>query len=76
MSSIASRCRTGNDAHALFVVGLAKLASECRTVDVPPLLRELILHAVAKSPLLYDVPEHRRLIGVLLDELSRCRQRH
>jgi AraC-like DNA-binding protein len=52
-----------------FAVGLANLARECRAVDVPPLLRELILRAVAKSPLLHGVPEHQRLIGLLLDEL-------
>ncbi len=52
-----------------FEPGLAKLERDCRAVNVSPLLRELILHAVAKSPLLLSVPEHERLIGVLLDEL-------
>jgi AraC-like DNA-binding protein len=52
-----------------FAPGLAKLEHECRAVNVPPLVRELILHAAVKSPLLLGVPAHMRLIGVLLDEL-------
>lgn len=52
-----------------FTPGMAKLERECRAMDVPPLVRELILHAAAKSPLLISVPAHERLIGVLLDEL-------
>jgi AraC-like DNA-binding protein len=52
-----------------FSVGLARLAPECRAVDVTPLLRELILRAVARSPLLHGVPAHERLFGLLLDEL-------
>lgn len=40
-----------------------------QTVNVPPLLRELIVHAVVTSPLRTGVPEHQRLVGVLVDQL-------
>jgi AraC-like DNA-binding protein len=36
---------------------------------VPPLLRELIVHAVVSSPLYADTPEDQRLVGVLIDQL-------
>jgi AraC-like DNA-binding protein len=49
---------------------LAAMTSEWRAVNVPPLLRELILHAVLICPLDLTRPEHERLIGVLLDQLS------
>jgi len=39
-------------------------------VSVPPLLRELILHTVLICPLDLRRPEHERLIGVLLDQLT------
>jgi AraC-like DNA-binding protein len=39
-------------------------------VDVSPLLRELVLHAVRISPLLRDRAEHRRLVATLADQLS------
>jgi AraC-like DNA-binding protein len=45
------------------------LPSRCCVLPVPPLLRELILHAVAKGPLHRDVPEQRRLIDFLRDQL-------
>jgi AraC-like DNA-binding protein len=38
-------------------------------VNVPPLLRELIIHAVVTSPLYADVPEDQRLVGVVIDQL-------
>lgn len=47
----------------------ADLPRECRVVDVPPLLRELILHAVALGSLDRRVPEEARLLAVLLDQL-------
>ena len=39
-------------------------------VDVPPLLRELILQAVRDCPLRRDHAEHRRLVDVLGDRLA------
>jgi AraC-like DNA-binding protein len=45
------------------------LPRRCCVLPVPPLLRELILHAVAKGPLHRDVPEQRRLIDFLRDQL-------
>jgi AraC-like DNA-binding protein len=41
----------------------------CQVFDVPPLLRELILHAVALGGLDRRVPAQGRLLGVLLDQL-------
>jgi AraC-like DNA-binding protein len=41
----------------------------CRVVDVTPLARELVLHAVRTAPLWLDEPVHRRLLGVLADQL-------
>jgi AraC-like DNA-binding protein len=49
-------------------VGLAEVAADCRAVNVSPLLRELIIHAVRTSPLNLDEPRQARLIGVLLDQ--------
>ena len=45
------------------------LLPTCRVLDVPPLLRELILHAVRSAPLRLADPVHHRLIGVLADQL-------
>jgi AraC-like DNA-binding protein len=45
--------------------------SECSVVNVSPLLRELVLHAVQLAPLYVSLPEHARLIGVLLDQIER-----
>jgi AraC-like DNA-binding protein len=53
-----------------FVTGLAPLPPACRCVNVPPLLRELILYAVRRCPLDLRQPAHDRLVGVLLDQLS------
>jgi len=44
--------------------------SHCSVVNVSPLLRELILHAVAASPLFASVPAHANLIGVLVDQIE------
>jgi AraC-like DNA-binding protein len=41
-----------------------------RVVDVPPLLRELILHALKIAPLHLDVPAHERLAGVIADQVA------
>lgn len=45
------------------------LPQRCCVLAVPPLLRHLILHVIAHSPLRRDTPEHRRLVGFLLDQL-------
>jgi AraC-like DNA-binding protein len=45
------------------------LPKRCCVIEVSPLLRELILRAVAMGPLRREVPEHRRLVGVMLDQL-------
>ncbi len=47
----------------------ATLPRRCCVVAVPPLLRELILHAIELGPLASDVAEHRHLVDVLLDQL-------
>ena len=46
------------------------LGRSCCTVNVSPLLRELILYTVRLSVLDSSVPRDRRLIGVLLDQLK------
>jgi AraC-like DNA-binding protein len=53
-----------------FDTGLGVLDRAWRTVHVPPLLRELVLHAVRECPLDLDRPEHARLVGVILDQLA------
>lgn len=45
------------------------LLPTCRVLDVPPLVRELILHVVRLAPLRLTEPVHHRLIGVLADQL-------
>jgi len=45
------------------------LPQRCCVIEVSPLLRELILRAVAMGPLRSDVPEHRRLVEFMLDLL-------
>jgi AraC-like DNA-binding protein len=45
------------------------LPRECRVVDVPPLLREIILRAVAYGSLDRRVPAQRHLVDLLLDEI-------
>ncbi len=51
--------------------GLARGVPEtCAVVNVSPLLRELILHAVELGPLDAAEPQHARLIGVILDQLA------
>lgn len=45
------------------------LPRRCCVVAIPPLLRELILHAIVHGPLRRDVAEHRRLVDFLLDQL-------
>ena len=47
------------------------LADECQTIDVSPLLRELVLETIRLGMLHRDVPTQQRLIGVLIDQLSR-----
>jgi AraC-like DNA-binding protein len=47
----------------------ASLPRECCVLNVTPLLRELILHTVEIGMLNRTIPEHARLIGVLIDQL-------
>ena len=43
---------------------------ECAVVSISPLLRELILHTCRKGMLDNSIPEHARLIGVLVDQIQ------
>src|SRR5580704_9542952 len=53
-----------------FLPRLAKaLPKRCCVIGISPLLRELILRAVAMGPLRRDVLEHRRLVDFMLDQL-------
>jgi AraC-like DNA-binding protein len=53
-----------------FLPRLAKtLSKRCCVIEISPLLRELILHAVAMGPLRREVAEHRRLVDFMLDQL-------
>lgn len=44
--------------------------AECRAINVPPLLRELVLHACRLNVLFDSEPAHVRLAGVILDQLE------
>ena len=46
------------------------LPQACLGLDVSPLLRELILHAVSIGLLARDNPAHARLAGVIVDQLA------
>jgi len=48
---------------------------ECRVIPVTPLLKELILRVIDWRVLDSRVPEHMRLLAVLLDELTRAQSR-
>jgi AraC-like DNA-binding protein len=51
--------------------GLSKgLPRACCTVNIPALLRELILEAVARRTLQRGIPSEARLIGVMLDQIN------
>ena len=51
--------------------GLLKARSkDCCTVNIPPLLRELILEAVSREMLDPSVPAEARLISVILDQIE------
>lgn len=53
-----------------FKPGIARsLPRECCVVNVPPLLRELLLHTIDLGMLNRAIPEHARLIGVLVDQV-------
>jgi AraC-like DNA-binding protein len=53
-----------------FKPGMARsLPRTCCVVNVPPLLRELILHTIELGMLNRTIPSHARLIGVLIDQL-------
>jgi AraC-like DNA-binding protein len=45
------------------------LPTRCCVLAVPPLLHELILHTVAQGALRRNLPEQRRLVDFLLDQL-------
>ena len=58
---------------ALYIRALLRrklFAPECSVVNVTPLLRELIVRTVRLGALDAKVPEQRRLIGVIFDELK------
>jgi AraC-like DNA-binding protein len=46
------------------------LGPRTQAVDVPPLLRELILHAVRSCPLQAARPDHRRIVDLIGDQLA------
>jgi AraC-like DNA-binding protein len=48
----------------------APLPTECQAIEVAPLLRELILHAVRLQMLEEGVAAHERLAGVIIDQLA------
>lgn len=50
--------------------GARSLPRDCSVVNVTPLLRELILRTVQVGALDAHIPEQKRLIGVILDELK------
>jgi AraC-like DNA-binding protein len=50
--------------------GDGQFPGECSVVNVTPLLRELILRTVEVGALDAAIPEQKRLIGVILDELK------
>ena len=50
------------------------LPSDPATLEVAPMLRELILHIVGLGMLRADRPEHDRLAGVLVDLLAQARR--
>lgn len=57
-----------------FDARLAKgLPRACAVVNVPPLLRELILHACGSGSLRLHIPRQRHLIAVILDQLETIR---
>ena len=49
----------------------AGLPRRCFVVNVSPLLRELVLHIVALGMLDEANPEHARLVGVVVDQITR-----
>ncbi len=53
-----------------FPVTLALPVRDCRVVSVTPLLKELILRVVEITALDSRVAEHKRLLGVLIDEIG------
>lgn len=46
------------------------LPKHCHVIEVTPLLRELILHTIDTGMLDRNVPSQRRLIGIIVDQLS------
>ena len=53
-----------------FRSGLLDLADTCHAIDVPPVLRELVVHAVLAAPLHDASPRDMRLVGVIGDLLE------
>lgn len=58
---------------SIFVAAPLVQAPRVRTIEVAPLLRELILHASRLGALDRGVPAQARLAGVLLDQLASAR---
>lgn len=54
----------------LYLRTSGRLPARLLTLDVLPLLRELVLHAVRHCPLERARGEHRRLVGVIVDQLA------
>lgn len=52
----------------------SRLPQSCCVINVPPLLRELLLETMRFGMLTDDVPEHARLAGVLLDQILHKRE--
>lgn len=50
-----------------------RLPKTCAALDVPPLVRELVLHASRRSTLRRDVAADRRLARFILDQLATLR---
>ena len=53
---------------------LPRLPRRCGVIPVPPLLRELVLEIIRRGMLYRNIAEHRRLIGVLTDQLVQTRE--
>ena len=54
----------------LYLHGFLPFATRTVAVDVSPLLRELILHAVRSCPLRRDRPDHGRIVAMIGDLLA------
>lgn len=64
---IAGRARLRN---LYLAEGIASTASTPKVLQVSPLLRELVLRAVALAPLWRSTPHHRTLVALLVHEVD------